>query len=199
MESTPIDRIVERARGGDRDAAGRLLTEWQAELAGFVRRRAGPGLLAKESRIDIIQSACREVLAAMPGAEIEDGAEGFKAWLFRATLHKIIDRHRYWGAHKRDQKREDGRAWSQASVDRLADSFASPSSVAEREEMSARIRSVLEALPAHYECVLRLCHFENLPHREVAERVGRTEEATRSLLARAMARLTRLVHQELGD
>ena len=126
------------ARRGDRDAAGRLLTAWEAELAQFVRHRAGPELLAKESRADIVQSACREVLAAMPGAEIADGAEGFKAWLFRATLHKIIDRHRYWGRGKRDRAREVERAWSDASVDALAGSFATPSSVAEREELAER-------------------------------------------------------------
>ncbi|MCA8968914.1 MAG: sigma-70 family RNA polymerase sigma factor [Planctomycetes bacterium] len=198
-EECSLEAAVQRVREGDREAVGELMDSWRADLVRFVERRAGPALLGVESREDIVQSACREVLRGVDGAKIVDGAEGFKAWLFRATLNKIIDRRRFWDADKRDRKRRVDVQWSDASIDELKARITGPDRAAERNELSDRIRDMLALLPARYEEVLRLAHFDGLSRAEIAMRLDRTEMSVRSLLARAMARLTRLMHQHFGD
>ncbi len=199
LDGDALERAIERVRAGDLDAAAALMQAWRSELCSYVERRAGRALLDLESKEDIVQSACREVLGAIDGTPIEDGAQGFKAWLFGATLHKIIDRQRFWKAAKRDQRRRVDAHWTSASLDALRATITAPDQAAERSELRERFRLVLDQLPEHYEEVLRLAHMEGLSRAEIGRRTGRSEVAVRTLLARAMARLTRLVDEQLSD
>jgi RNA polymerase sigma factor (sigma-70 family) len=57
-------------------------------------------------------------------------------------------------------------------------------------EETARVERALESLePAHREVIL-LRKYEELAFKEIASRMGRSEDACRMLLARAMAALT---------
>jgi DNA-directed RNA polymerase specialized sigma24 family protein len=46
-------------------------------------------------------------------------------------------------------------------------------------------------LPEHYREVIALARIAELPHREIAAQLGKTEEATRILLYRALAALAK--------
>lgn len=191
-----IGDLVDRARAGDRTALGALFTQWQEDLEAYVRKRAAGAVLAKESAADIVQSACREVLADIDRATAVSIGPGLRAWLYKAALHKIVDRHRYWQRDKRHAEREarslDGpSAWTREALSTLCGALPSPSTAAARDEDLQRIADAIVRLPDHYQKVLRLAYFERLPQREIADRMGRSEDSVRGLVARAVARLAR--------
>jgi RNA polymerase sigma factor (sigma-70 family) len=72
----------------------------------------------------------------------------------------------------------------------------SPLSLAILNEEALRLERAIEGLdPAHRDVIL-LRKFEELSFREIAGRMGRSEDACRMLLARALAALTLEVHRQ---
>jgi RNA polymerase sigma factor (sigma-70 family) len=67
--------------------------------------------------------------------------------------------------------------------------FCTPSRQASAREEIAQIEAAFDALPADYQEVIRLAFLVRLPHRQIAERMQRSEVAVRKLLSRARARL----------
>ena len=192
---------IDAAVGGDASALADVLEHYRGDLERYVARRAGAVVLAKESEEDIVQSACREVIARLPKADFVGGPAGFRAWLFQAALRKVLDRHRYYRQAKRDVAREvhvAGRegAQSRAALSSLlvalgASSAGTPSEGVAADEELDRLARAVASLGEEQRLVVELAYFQACPHREIAELIGRTETAVRSLLARALARIAR--------
>lgn len=155
----------------------------------------GPALRAKESCSDVVQSVCREVLDKLDRYEYR-GAASFRHWLYRAALNKIIDHQRYWLAERRSPRREQ--PFDDAAHD-LRDRYATistPSREAMNVEDVERIESAFDRLPEHYREVIVLSRIVGLPHREIARQMDRSEEATRTMLRRALVRLSGLLEAD---
>ena len=159
------------------------------ELARFVRRRLGPELRSKESASDIVQSTARELLGS---GRFEDlGEEGFQRWLRVAAEHKIRNRARYWRSAGRE--RAEAAPLSEDECEDADD--LRPSHEAMLHEEGARLARAVAALDPDYRQVLRRVQFDGASYQEVAGELGRSPEAVRKLLARALARLS----SSLGD
>jgi RNA polymerase sigma-70 factor, ECF subfamily len=171
----------------DPDALEALLAAQLPALRAFVSRRADRLLLSKESRSDLVQSVCREIVEHAARYE-HRGEDSFRRWLQRTAERKIIDRYRYYTADKRDAGREAAPD-AQAVLDARSGG-PSPSQNAVAAEQAERLRRALAALPPHYGDVIRLARLEALPLAEVAARLGRTEDAARNLLFRALGALS---------
>jgi RNA polymerase sigma-70 factor (ECF subfamily) len=186
------DRLYDHATEGDQDALDQLLQRYLPQLHAFVHARLGGDLRGRESSLDVVQSVCRELLAARGKFDFQ-GEARFRGWLFTAAVNKMRERHRWLHADKRDVARE-------VDVD-ATDSFAAivhlltPSQDAIGNETSAALRASLAALSEEHREVITLARLVELPHRVIAEIMSRSEEATRQLLARAMLQLVR----ELGQ
>jgi len=191
-ESGDVHRLVAAAQAGDPAARDRLIEQHLDGLRAYVRLEMGPALRAKESCSDVVQSVCREVLGKLDRYEFR-GEASFRHWLYRSALNKIIDRQRYWLAERRSARREkplEGRAES------LCEQYATistPSRAAMGLEEVARIEAAFDRLPDHYREVIVLSRIVGLPHLEIARQMGRTEEATRTLLRRALVQLAGLL------
>ena len=117
------------------------------------------------------------------------------AWLRQILAHQLahLARH-YAGTQKRDVSREVSLQNSLArSSDRLtrmlpAD-LTTPSVQAEAREQQLRLADVLQKLPDDYREVIILRNLQELPHAEVARRMGRKEGAVRMLWVRALTKL----------
>ncbi|MFG0315962.1 MAG: RNA polymerase sigma factor [Planctomycetota bacterium JB042] len=183
--------LVRRAQAGDDGAADELLRSHLPGLRAFVRLRAGEVVRLKESASDLVHSVCREVLEELPSIEYR-GEKAFRNWLFRAAERKIVDRARFWRAEKRDLAREASPAPG-TDRDELMRSYASihtPSRDAIVREEVERIEEAFDRLPDHYREVITLARLVGLPHKEIAEEMGRSEGAVRILLFRALAELS---------
>ncbi len=191
--SDDVGRLVGDASRGDAEAVDELLARYLAPLRAYVRGRMGGLPAGKEAPSDVVQSACREVLEHLADERLTLRTEAeFREWLFRAALYKLNDRRRFWGRARRDPRREE-RADRPSRVDDFFRSLATPSREADANEELRRVARAFEELPPRYRDALRLARVEGLSHREIADRLGVNEGASRMLLSRAAARLARLL------
>ena len=162
-----------------------------ASLHAFVRLKMGRLLAAKEGSMDLVQSACREVLADLPRSPGLSKAH-VRHWLFMAAERKIVDRARYLQAAKRDARLEATPAPGDAEAASLADLYATmatPSQHAAGRELLERMEVAFAQLPEDDREVILLSRLAGLSHAEIAERRGATEGAVRTQLYRALGKL----------
>lgn len=168
-----------------------LLVEHLPRLRAFIRLRTNAAIRARESHSDLVQSVCREVLEGAERFEFQgDGA--FRKWLYVTALRKLVERDREMKAQKRDVRRELDAAALPSDGEGLAEAYASvstPSLAAMRREDIAMLEAAFEALSDEQREVVTLARIVGLTHAEIAEHLGKTEEACRQILRRGLIRL----------
>lgn len=188
--------LLQRASHGDAVAVDALLERHLTGLRVYVKRNISPGLLAKESSSDVVQSVCREVLQHVDQFEYQ-GEAAFRNWLYQAALRKIIDRQRYYKAEKRDAGREvapvTSTTMSAAEFALLASSIQTPSRDAMMHEEVARLERGFNKLAPADQHIIRLVYIEGHTHAQVAEALGINEINSRKMLSRALARLSKQI------
>jgi RNA polymerase sigma-70 factor (ECF subfamily) len=182
--------LVREATAGNPAAIDALFERHLPGLVAFVRARAGAGLRAREETLDLVQSACREVLKDLPAVDYRSEG-GFRHWLYLAAERKILDRAKFHGRDKRNLGRV--RPLSDHEALQLGRGYAgvfTPSGeLAAREELE-RVEAALDLLSEEHREVILLARIVGLPHAEVASALGKSEVAVRSLLHRALAKLS---------
>jgi RNA polymerase sigma-70 factor (ECF subfamily) len=175
-------QLCERAATGDGASLDALLARHLPQLHAYVRVRLGGELRARESSMDVVQSVCREALGERGRFDFR-GEESFRAWLFTTALNKIRDKHRRHHGAGRDMRREE----DDVAFDRLlAGKLVTPSQDAMAAERVRAVRDALAALSDDHREVITLARLVGLPHGVIGEVMGRSEEATRQLLGRAL-------------
>ncbi|MBL8694467.1 MAG: sigma-70 family RNA polymerase sigma factor [Planctomycetes bacterium] len=202
-----IRELVESASHGDTPAVNELLERFIPGLHAFVRLRSGRMLLAKESSSDLVQSICREVLQDVGSFKYESEAH-FKNWLYTTALRKIANRYEYYRAQKRDVAKEvafeaqtGGDSWSagarqDALLFKAYHSFCTPSRQVAMQEELKRIEGAFDQLTDEYREVILLARIVGLPHSEIAKQMNRTEGAVRTLLFRALTKLSGILDRK---
>jgi RNA polymerase sigma factor (sigma-70 family) len=151
-----------------------------------VRMQLGGRVRARESSMDVVQSACREILADPTRHELR-GEDRFRGWLFTTALNKLREKHRFHGRARRTPEREH----DELDADELlpAASFLTPSVDAIGRESALALDAAMQALSEEHREVVTMARIARLPHGVIAELMGRSEEAVRQLLVRALRRL----------
>lgn len=181
--------LVQRARDGDIEAREALMQAHLPALRGFVRLRLGRALRNREESVDLVQSICGDALADMERFEYR-GPESFKQWLMQRAENKIRSRGRFWGRAKRSGVREIGQGSDDMSdLREVAHGFTPSRNAAGREELEQLENAFLE-LSEDDRRVILLSRVAGLDHASVAAEMDRTVLATRSLLSRALAKLS---------
>lgn len=178
--------LLARARAGDEAALEQLLAQTEARLRRCVDRKLGPRLRASLRRSDVLQNCYLAMLDALPGFAGSSPDE-FVAWVAQMIENDIRRQHRWFGAGKRRAPSRTSQRNLLAGI--LLPPVATPSAEAVRVEERDAVRRALARLEPDYIEVIELSVFEDLPHREVAARLGRSEGACRMLLLRARAAL----------
>ena len=181
------DELLRQTRSGDPEALEQMLARYLPRLRAFVRARAGSRLRQLESCSDLVQSACRDVLSALPSFEFRGEAE-FRSFLFRAAWRKIVDHARWHGAQARDAGRRE--TFDDGGEDPSLASLLTPSQdLQSREELRA-IEQALDRLPEEYREAIVLRRIAGMSYAEIAEELERSEGAVRNLVCRGLARLS---------
>jgi RNA polymerase sigma-70 factor (ECF subfamily) len=83
-----------------------------------------------------------------------------------------------------------------AVIDLLVASMTSPTQALSRKGREARLFEALAALPAEQREVLRLRYVENLPSKDIAQRLGKSDGSIRVMLTRSLDKLQRILGPE---
>jgi RNA polymerase sigma-70 factor, ECF subfamily len=183
--SGETEDLLRRAREGSREALGVLLGGCGERLLTLIRLRLGPSLRERVESRDVLQATLLKALLHIDGFRGER-RESLMAWLARIAQNEIRDAAAFHGRQRRQVGQTVALGGTQ-ELDRLAADVRSETSRIALDERSARLLAALEALsPEHREVIL----LEELPFTEIAGRMGRSPDACRMLLARALAALT---------
>lgn len=191
---TRIATWIEQARAGDNEALGQLLDRYRSYLRLLALRQIDRRLGQRVDASDVVQQTC---LSAHRQIERFDGAseEAFLAWLRQIQRRNVLNVAR---EHLGTQQRSVGREQdlSASGVEHLAadESFADrPSQRLMLTEQSARLAALMSVLPEDQQETVRLRFLEGLSLVEIAERIGRSRDATAGLLKRGLQKLRDMV------
>lgn len=193
MEPT-ADALIVRLRQQDASAVGEYVAAHRLPLLAYITRHLGPGLRARVEPDDILQEATLDALQHI--ADLADENREPFGWLCQLAEHRLVDAHRkLFGAQKRSANREVGMdapgpgADRSPLVDLLVASMTTPSAAFSRDQNEMQLHEALASLPDESREALRLRYVENLPTRDIAQKLGKSEVALRVLLSRSLARL----------
>ena len=177
--------LLEQARSGSPEALNELYERCAGRLLAFIRLRLGRDLRARLESRDILQATLVKSLEHV-GELKGNETRSVMAWLARIAEHEIRDCADFHHRQRRDAARE-------MALDTEAPLPALTRSALSRvilDEQAERLEAALESLtPAHREIIL-LRKFEELSFGEIGRRLGKSDDACRMLLARAMTALT---------
>ena len=178
--------LLRKARQGSREALGELYSRYGTRLLAFIRMRICGDLRARVDSRDILQSALLKSFQRIEQFEGDTGAT-LMGWLMRIAENEIRDQVDY---HHRQRRDADAAVPIDAGGVDLAAQVRSAFSEAVVSEEAERLGAALRALDPDHRDVIVLRKLEELSFKEVAARMGRSEDACRMLLARAMVALT---------
>jgi len=186
------ESLARRAAEGDALAVEQLIALHLAPLRAFVRSHMSPELRARESTSDVVQSVCRELLTHQERFQYPS-ADAFKHWLFTTARRKISNRARDFATQKRGAARIEGGEFRESALGAVYAKISSPSGQALRQEEIERLERAIDQLAEEQREVLTLAYMAGLSRAEIGRRTGQSEEAVRTMLHRAIARLSILI------
>lgn len=191
------DSAFARATRGDSVALEELLERNLPRLRAYVRAKAGPHLLARESHEDLVQTVCREALEEIDRFEFRDEVQ-FRHWLCKVAWRKLAGRARGMRAARRDPARE-------AAVDVQASGFGellselTPSRDASAREQARMVEEALDQLTEEQREAIVLRRLVGLDYAAIAAAMEKNEVAARNLVYRGLARLATLLRARRTD
>jgi RNA polymerase sigma-70 factor (subfamily 1) len=191
----PTCFLVRRAQAGDSEALQEIFGRYSARILAIARLRLGGNLRGHLESVDVAQSVLLDAFKNL--GDFRGETEGaFLHWMSRMIENKIRDKADYFGAAKRTPPsplvalagcgQDDG----SLQVANTAASGDTPSVKAAINEDVLRLNSALSALPEDYKEVIILARYEGLSFGEIAKHLGKSPDACRMLLGRALTRLT---------
>jgi RNA polymerase sigma-70 factor, ECF subfamily len=176
--------IAAGVRAGDPDAVGAVYSVLSGRLLSYLLARVHDLPTAE----DLLEATFVELL--LRGNRIDGGAKAIKAWLFRAAHFNALDYLR--SARRRVEDLEDD-----ALAFDVEDPDLGPEELAVAEEINQRVRRAMSHLSDDQRQVLFLRYMGGLTAPEVAEILGKSDGAVRSLQHRGERALARLLEAEL--
>lgn len=153
---------------------------WMAEHGGILERVARSQARSEREREDLVRELAYQVWLSVPRFM---GSARPSTWIYRVCLNTALT----W---RRDHARREGRIDAGADVSLVHACAPDPAAGAERGDLLERVYIALRGLPEPDRALL-LLQLDGLPHREIAEVLGLTENHVGVALHRARQRLIR--------
>jgi RNA polymerase sigma-70 factor (ECF subfamily) len=174
--SVPSDRdLIQRARRGDAEAFGELVTRHQTSVFNVCYRI----LHERTEAEDMTQET---FIRAHERLSTFDDERPFGPWIRRVAANVCLN-------HLDVQH-----ITAPFDEERDADEGQRPESQAEVRERSGQIRSALASLPAHYRVVIELRHYQELSYDEIAAELDIPLSDVKSHIFRARKLLAEKLH-----
>ncbi len=180
MSKEQEQALVDRARGGDRDAFWELI-EGSAPMALRVLTR----LMRDKERVEDLLS--QTVLKAVDGFDKFRGESRFSTWLVSIALNLARNELRQ-GKSRQEINWEDvipSEAHNHGAAEADLVEWHNPHEVLAQKELRELLDKALAELPVKYRTVFLLRDVEELSTRETAKALGLSETAVKSRAVRA--------------
>ena len=197
--SHTVDRktqhLVNLAREGDETALNQLCSVYAARVLWLVRLRMGKELRSKLESMDVVQDVL--IYAVRDLGDFIYKTEGdFVRWLSGVVENRIRDNLDKLHANKRDIRKEvrlnsdqiapeDSHVRAMAPID-----TKTPSAIMSKSEDFDRLATAIDTLKPEYKEVIILTKIEGLSYQEIGGRLGKSADAIRMLVSRAMGALS---------
>ncbi len=186
MDRTETTALLLEAKGGSDEALNRLLDRCAGKLLALIRLRMDRALRARMESRDILNATLLKAFQRLDQFEKADGSS-LMGWLARIAENEMRDQRDYHGRQRRDAAKvfvpDNG-------LDGLEARVRSQTSRLFLKEKLGRLEAALQALDEPHREVILLRKFEELSFPDIGKRMGKSADACRMLLARAMAALT---------
>ena len=191
QQSDPDVRLMLRVKEDDAGAFEALVRRYEARLVRLMRHLGPRPDLAEDLAQETFLRVYRARKNYVPGAK-------FSTWLF--TIAGNVARNSARSIHRRAEVSEvDAPQSEQAGLGSLLASTVMEASgmmpvrLAEGSERAEIVRAAVAQLGERQRMALMLSRFENLSYTEIAEAMGLTTKAVKSLLSRARVNLKELL------
>jgi RNA polymerase sigma-70 factor (ECF subfamily) len=169
------------------------LEQYRSYLKLLADLQLSPQLKAKEDASDIVQQTMLEAHRDLGGFHGKTDAE-LRAWLKTILTNNLLTVARHYRRDKRAAEREvspqDQLEQSSALLHRqlVADQTSPSMKLMKQERLEQLADALLKLLDGEREAVI-LKHYHNWTVAEIAQHLGRTEEAVAGLLRRGLKKL----------
>jgi RNA polymerase sigma-70 factor (ECF subfamily) len=186
--------LVAMAQDGDESALNRLCKVYGTRVLWIVRLRMGKELRSKLESMDLVQDAFVSALKDLGSFTYRNEGD-FLRWLSRIAENRLRGHLHRLHANKRDIRKEV-RVNNRRRI--TEDSFVAaleavdtktPSAIMSKKEEFDKLARAIEELTPQYREVIVLTKIEGLSYKEIADRMGKSSEAVRKLVSRALEAL----------
>lgn len=181
VEPHEEDRLISRAREGDRSAYEALIREHQDAVYTLALRLTGDPHEAAE----VAQQALIRAWRALPRFR---GEARLSTWLHRITVNTAWSRRRYL-------RRRAVLPLESAESTPATPGPTDPETAGELSELRASLRAALDSLPPGSRMVVIMKDVLGLSHAEIADAIGISVPAAKVRLHRAHVRLRHLLEE----
>ncbi len=171
------NKLIEMAIKGKASAFGSLYDYYQPKIYRFVLIRVGQREEAEDLTHQVFLNAWQNI------ANYKNLGFPFSSWLYRIARNQVIDCYRA----KKPQIPLDG-----LDPDYLSELGASEKNIEERSELD-RIAKAIKKLKPDYQDIIIMRFIEDLPLKEVAASVDKTEGAIKLMQHRAIKELKNIL------
>jgi RNA polymerase sigma-70 factor, ECF subfamily len=177
--------VLRDALAGSPDALDVLYRQCAPRLLSYIRLRMGRGARDRLESGDILQAALLKSLQHLDEFRGAD-TQSLNAWLARIADHEILDR----GDHDRRQRRDVHREVPIDDGQTVPASMRSALTQVILDERVATLEAAIASLSESHREIILLRKYQDLSFAEIGRRLGKSEDACRMLLARALTALT---------
>jgi RNA polymerase sigma-70 factor (ECF subfamily) len=178
-----VDRaLVERARGGDRQAFGQLVERHQRRVYALAF-----GILRE--RDDAWDAAQEAFVKAFRNLDRFEGTAAFYTWLYRITYNVSIDHLRERNRREQVDLDENRDLEEAREGDAQPALEAHPDVMIDRRELSAVLHRAMSKLSEKHRAIIVLREVEGLSYEEMAETLGISKGTVMSRLFHARQNL----------
>ena len=189
----PDEALVRRAKRGDQQAFGELISRYQDRVFGQCLRWMGNPRIAEEVAQDVFLAAYR----ALPRFREE---ARFSTWIFRITVNHCKNRRLY--RHRRKVDRHEPLEGVPRDDDgpsrQIPAETPGTETRAHRSEAEDIIQHALEQLDESQRTIILLRDIQDLSYDEIADILDLPRGTVKSRLHRARAELSRVVSRSVS-
>jgi len=191
----PDVRLMLEVRNDDAAAFEELMRRYQTRLITVLEHLVGNRETAEDVAQETFLRVYRSRKSYVPGSK-------FSTWLFTIANNAASNARR---SRSRRKERnispavDETGAWGGGGLENMAQAKSGlmPARQADKAEMREVVRTALESLNERQRMAVLLCKFENLSYTEIAETMGLSPQAVKSLLSRARDNLRDVIEPYL--